>query len=264
MSSTPSQEIYSAVEKAYAFFNQELFAGQLPDCLIVLQRQPKMMGYVSPKRWVNSNKRFVDELAINPEYFLGYPLIEIMQTLVHEQCHIWQAKFGNPGRRNYHNTEWANKMQEIGLMPSHTGLPGGKKTGEHMNDYAILGGKFQTAYMQLIETGFHLPWLDRIPLARKNKAPSVFNAEGTSIETLLPEPALEIYSAPLGETLIEHQQNDDLNGAETLLAPIRLEQQLKKNTRVKYRCASCSNQLWGKPNMNIICGDCQQTFICVE
>jgi predicted SprT family Zn-dependent metalloprotease len=257
---SPSQEIYSAVEKAYTFFNQELFAGQLPDCLIVLQRQPKMMGYVSPKRWVNSNKRFVDELAINPEYFLGYPLIEIMQTLVHEQCHIWQAKFGSPGRRNYHNAEWANKMQDIGLMPSHTGLPGGKKTGEHMNDYAILGGKFQEAYTRLIEVGFHLPWLDRIPLVRKDKTPSVFSTTGEPIDNRLQQNEIDIYSAAVGEELIEHQQQSDLSIVEPLLAPIRLENNLKKNTRVKYRCTACGNQLWGKPNMNIICGDCQLAF----
>jgi len=264
MTLTPSQEIYSAVEKAYAFFNRELFADKLPDCLIVLQRQPKMMGYVSPKRWVNSNKRFVDELAINPEYFLGYPLIEIMQTLVHEQCHIWQAKFGKPGRRGYHNLEWADKMQSIGLMPSHTGLPNGKKTGEHMNDYVILGGKFHSLYLQLIETGYHLPWLDRIPLTRKEKSSSVFNIEGLSADKILNQDELKIYSTKLGENIIADQLEVDAESdeVESLLAPIRLSQTIKKNTRVKYRCHTCGNQLWGKPNMNIICGDCNTAFVC--
>jgi hypothetical protein len=34
-----------------------------------------------------------------------------------------------PKRRNYHNKEWAAKMIALGLMPSSTGMVGGKITG---------------------------------------------------------------------------------------------------------------------------------------
>ncbi len=82
-----------------------------------------------------------------------------MQTLVHEQCHVWQNYYGKPSRRSYHNREWADKMIAIGLMPSTTGRPGGKQTGQHMNDYVLAGGAFQTAAVDLMATGFG--WLDR-------------------------------------------------------------------------------------------------------
>jgi predicted SprT family Zn-dependent metalloprotease len=261
---TPSQEIYTAVERAYTYFNSHLFANQLPDCLIVLQRQPRMMGYVSPNRWVNANKRFVDELAINPEYFLGYPLIEIMQTLVHEQCHIWQAKFGSPGRRNYHNKEWADKMESIGLMPSHTGMPGGKKTGEHMNDYTIIGGQFQQAYTALITKGFELPWLDRQPLTRRDKSTRLFSIEGSNIEATLTQHQVKTLSITAGEQLTNFSELniDPTELIESIkINSITLERPKKNNTRIKYRCNSCGNQLWGKPQMNIICGDCNTQFL---
>ncbi|MBM5564638.1 SprT-like domain-containing protein, partial [Klebsiella quasipneumoniae] len=80
-----------------------------------------------------------DEIAMNPAYFAVCPPEEIMQTLVHEMAHLWQHHFGKPGRRGYHNKEWAERMEEIGLMPSSTGKPGGAKTGDKMADYIIEG-----------------------------------------------------------------------------------------------------------------------------
>ena len=40
-----------------------------------------------------------------------------MATLVHEMIHQWQEDHGHPPRRCYHNAEWADKMEAIGLMP---------------------------------------------------------------------------------------------------------------------------------------------------
>ena len=48
--------------------------------------------------------------------------------------HLWQHHRGTPGRGRYHNQEWAEKMIEIGLMPTDTGKPGGRITGDHMAD----------------------------------------------------------------------------------------------------------------------------------
>lgn len=74
MNETPTDQIYKALLCAYSHFNRELFSGSLPSVLIVLQRQAKTMGYVSPKRWQSTSGKFTDELAVNPEYFLLTPL----------------------------------------------------------------------------------------------------------------------------------------------------------------------------------------------
>jgi predicted SprT family Zn-dependent metalloprotease len=56
----------------------------------------------------------VDEIALNPRTFIDRTDREIVSTLVREMVHLWQFHFGKPGRRGYHNKQWATKMEEIG------------------------------------------------------------------------------------------------------------------------------------------------------
>jgi len=32
----------------------------------------------------------------------------------------------------------------------------------------------------------------------------------------------------------------------------------------KYQCLGCRNKVWGKPEMNIICADCDQAFVSIS
>ena len=56
--------------------------------------------------------------------------------------HLWQHHFGRPSRSSYHNRQWANKMQALGLMPTATGAPGSKSIGQKLEAYIIPGGEF--------------------------------------------------------------------------------------------------------------------------
>ena len=78
--------------------------------------------------------------------------------------HLWQFHFGKPGRRGYHNKQWAAKMEAIGLMPSHSGKPGGKRTGQQMTHYILTGGSYDTHWQLLAEAGFTLDYQDRYAL----------------------------------------------------------------------------------------------------
>lgn len=121
----PTPQTYAELQLAYDHFNQALFSGELPPCLLTLQREKQTHGYYSAKRFVHRDgQSFTDEIALNPSFFSIVPPQEIMQTIVHEMVHAWQFHFGKPGRRGYHNQEWAEKMEAIGLMPSSTGQPG--------------------------------------------------------------------------------------------------------------------------------------------
>ena len=158
---------YTAFEQAYDFFNQALFNGELPPCLITLQRKGRTMGYFSGGRFkARSGPGQTDEIALNPDHFTGQPDLEVLDTLVHEMCHLWQHHYGKPSRSGYHNREWAAKMEEVGLMPSSTGKPGGKKSGQRVSDYPIKGGKFLIAAEKLLGTGFRLNW-ESVPLSRQ-------------------------------------------------------------------------------------------------
>lgn len=147
-----TEKEYKLLNEAYNFFNTSLFEGELPECLITLQRKGKCAGYFSGNRFSDRNDEgiTIDEIALNPDCF-HLPDIEIYQTLVHEMGHCWQKSYGKSSRAGYHNREWANKMEDIGLMPSSTGSPGGKKTGQKMMDYVICGGNFDIESAKFIK-----------------------------------------------------------------------------------------------------------------
>jgi hypothetical protein len=83
-----------------------------------------------------------DEIALNPATFSARTPEAILSTLVHEMAHLWQHHFGDRPRRCYHDRQWASKMRTVGLIPSDTGEPGGKPTGQRMTHYIEPGGVF--------------------------------------------------------------------------------------------------------------------------
>lgn len=142
--SKPTLQIYSELQTAYDHFNRELFEGQLSECILLLDNKEKRMyGYYRYKQFVNQQGDSCDCIALNPQHFAARDIQEVMQTIVHEMTHMWQYHFGvKHSEKSYHDKEWADKMEALGLMPSDTGRPGGKKTGQNMGDYAIKGGLF--------------------------------------------------------------------------------------------------------------------------
>ena len=158
----PTEETYEALQRAYDFFNKELFRSALPQCLVTLQREKKSYGYFSADRFrLKRGKRTTDEIALNPVHFAERSEEETLSTLVHEMAHVWQQHFGKPGRGRYHNKEWAAKMKEVGLHPSSTGEPGGKETGDRVSHYILVGSPFRGAYRKLKKTSFQLRWADQ-------------------------------------------------------------------------------------------------------
>ena len=156
----PTHETYSALQAAYEYFNGELFGDALPECLITLARKGKRVyGYFWRQRFeeIEGGHR-ADEIAMNPRHFKRRSIEQVLSTLVHEMAHQWQEHYGKPSRRGYHNREWAKKMESLGLMPSDTGEPSGKKTGQRVSHYILLGGPFAVVCAVLLSDGFKLAW----------------------------------------------------------------------------------------------------------
>lgn len=241
--STPTHEFYGFLQQAYDFYNRRLFAGALPYCLITAQRERNTMGYFSPERWASPDGQRAHEIAINPAYFAGHKVIEIFQTLVHEQCHLWQFEYGqHKSRRGYHNKEWAEKMQSVGLMPSDTSEAGGRTTGQRVSDYPLEGGAFIEACKALLGDGFQVPWVDRHPAIKvpcQNRQGDDGIAESLGADTLYINVSALI---------------PDLEVTETLQHAARTKQ------KVRYHCSGCHANLWGKPGLDVICGSCDQPF----
>jgi len=115
---------------------------------------------------------------MNPAYFKENNIEETLQTFVHEMVHLWQFHFGKSGRGQYHNRQWAEKMKQVGLYPSHTGKEGGRELGDQMMDYIIEGGAFSKATRTLLSQGFEITWRGHRQIRRNNPLPLAADANG--------------------------------------------------------------------------------------
>ena len=207
----PTLEQYRKYQAAYDYFNKTLFAGKLRPCLLVFKdRRAKkggiVLGHFGPNRWTSAAGDTCHEISLNPDV-LTRPLWDTMSTLVHEMAHQWQQDHGTPPRAGYHDREWARKMEEIGLVPSNTGAPGGRKTGQQMDHYVDEAGAFKRA-LDAMPEAITLPWTSGLPVV--------------------------------------------LGGKEKAKA--------KAKNKVKYTCPGCDANAWGKPGLNIVCGECEEPF----
>lgn len=160
----PIPQSYGPLRRAFVLLNRRLFNNELPACLITLQRKRSALGYFAGRRFKSTaGAHITDEIALNPTHFSKRGAKNVLSTLAHELAHQWQQHFGKPSRAAYHNKEWAAKMCEIGLIPSDTGRPGGKQTGQRMTHYIKRGGPFDRAADELIAKGFVLAFVERIP-----------------------------------------------------------------------------------------------------
>jgi hypothetical protein len=201
-STDPTRDQWEAYTKAFDWFNAALFGDQLPHCILNHSRHARSMGFFAPLRWECEDGR-THEISLNPDV-LKRPAEDTMGTLVHEMVHLWQQEFGKPSRRGYHNREWADRMESVGLMPSDTGQPGGKRTGQRVSHYIIADGPFDIAF-RAMPREYLLPWLSGAPV----------KASG----------------------------------------PDR-----KDKNKIKYTCPGCAANVWGKPELSIICGACGEAF----
>lgn len=194
-------ELYGAMVNAYEAF-LPLFSGeQMPDPVFTATRKKGANGYFWHGVWsgeVSEVCLCADSLAREPRDVLG--------TLLREMVHHWQQHNGKPGKKGYHNEEWADKMQFVGLTPRSIDNPG-KMTGRKVTHTIDDGGPAEDVIERLVATGWSVP------------------VHG------LPRPP----AAPR-----------------------------KDKSKTPYRCPTCEAKVWGKPDLSILCRDCDELFEQVE
>ena len=265
-STRPTEVAYAELQSAYDFYNDHLFEGALPSCILTFQRERRTMGYFSYQRFRNPGTgAWSDEIALNPEYFPLYPMLEVLQTLVHEMVHQWQYHHGKPSRTCYHDRQWADKMENVGLMPTDTGLPGGKRTGQKVADYAIPGGRFELATSQLLAQGFQISWLDRYPIAPPRSI-AAFHAAGALDDSGSSEdsaPSDEANETPSIRTF-EAASTTSLAQLHPGIGLVERPTGTNRSNRDKYTCPGCSVSVWGKPKLRVKCADCDELMLVDE
>lgn len=166
-------------QNAFNFYNSQLFNNSLPNCVFTLTRKARTKGYFSPKRYIDNSKDYKHEIAINPTYLVSTTDIQVLSTFVHELCHMYMEEVGKAGKRGYHNKAWASLMESIGLIPSSTGGPGGKKTGYSMTHYIDENGRFFQITNDFINNGFKFDLIDSSSNEIKKEDEKVVNSSSS-------------------------------------------------------------------------------------
>lgn len=151
--------------------NERFFGGELPETMVTFTHRRRALGYFCSCAFEDGAGRIAHEIAMNPDWFETVGFAQTLSTLGHELTHLWRHVHGGKNRKGgvdapgYHSAVWANKMESIGLMPSDTGKPGGKRTGYRVSDYIIEGGRFDLFCRELQISGVDLLWRTAKPRA---------------------------------------------------------------------------------------------------
>lgn len=223
---------FKTLDDLYKYYNEHLFGGELPECIVNMSRKGGSYGFFAPERWKGESmqKKVIHEISVNPD-FMDRPDKEWHSTLVHEMCHLWQQDFGKPSRSSYHNKQWASKMEQIGLMPSDTGEPGGKTTGQQVSHYILGGGLFERVFNLLKAEDLENLRLKYRPVMFLDNAP------------IIVPPSINVDT---------DSSSDEDNGAQSI--------ETKSGRRVKYTCG-CGNNVWGRAGLWLRCEECNMLFL---
>lgn len=225
--SNPTSLAYAGLDSAHAFFNSELFGGTLTKVTLSIQRHPKSLGYFSANRIRRAFKdveKFSHEIAINPMHVEERTPELVLSTLVHEMVHQWQEEHGKKPTRCYHDKQWAARMKEVGLYPSHTGLPGGKEVGPKMTHYIVADGPFARACARFLKD---------------------------NDLSLVQDRAFEIL---FGKKSGAGKDGDEGEGEG--------DDEKKKSTgRTRWMCPGCELKVLAKPSARLRCEDCDMSLV---
>ncbi len=164
-----STKVWKALHAAFQYFNDVLFNGKLDSDRVILncsRKSARTLGFYRPSGW-EGDDGVIAEISLNPDAMHDRSIDEIYSTLAHEMAHFWQDCYGTPGKRGYHNKEWADKMVAIGLTPFSINDPT-KKTGMRCSHSITPDGVFQSA-MENMPEEFKLPFKGINPPKAKAK-----------------------------------------------------------------------------------------------
>ena len=104
--------------------------------------------------------------------------------------------------------ERAARMEALGLIPSDTGRPGGKRTGQSMGHYVSEGGPFEQAAKALLGTGWEVPYV-AVPERPRTGSKLKYTCAGCSINVW----GLGELAGDKGETTMANRETHVLNPA---------------------------------------------------
>lgn len=266
---SPTKEFYEAFDFAFDFYNRELFDNQLNKVLITVRSiEPKKKGlknngYYS-KRIFAYDGGPISEIALNINIFSERSTVGILSTLVHEMVHQWREEHclePSDGKFEGHDDAWGKKMMEIGLIPTSTGLPGGKKKAKNMTHYPSENGLFaKKTYELIVEHDLKIPIFDSygayvnkgntyMGINEELKENWILNSENPEEKEKVEKALSSLSNDP---TIISANIND--------LIVVKKPKAKPLEPKFNYICPSCESKITGKEGLKVFCLECDELF----
>jgi uncharacterized membrane protein YgcG len=229
--SLPLIEQSQAYHGAFDWFNEKLFDGQLPRPMLCLTRNANVIGgYFNKDKWHDEKGNGIHEIAINANMMEQGNVVELMHTLIHEMLHLKQEVVGKPSRHGYHNSEFADWAEAMGLECKDVKTK--QRTG-HMIATKILDGGKAAKAIALLPDEHIFPWMAVSTRADGGEEGGGGGGGGGT-----------------GEGSGRGSRGGD--GSE----PPR-----RSGSRSKFTCAICGLNAWAKPGAQLVCGECDKALV---
>ena len=165
----------------------------------------------------------VQYLAVNPDY-TGRDAGEVLATLCHELCHVYEEAYIHIPRGGYHDRQWAELMADCGLEPVYNNT---SRTSVHHK--VVEGGEFQ-------------------------KFIGDFTAEFGADYFTLQSYANYLVTTGGKPAVAEGE------GADNADKPVK---KYNRN-KIKYVCQDCGAKVWGKAGLRLMCVECSCEYEAEE
>ena len=229
-----STRLYAKIQAVIDEIDRSFFSGKekekIPELVFAINNQCRscVTAFVSPNAlYDKSADRKLQYLGINPKH-LNRKIDEILATICHELCHVYENAYIHVPRGGYHDRQWENLMNDCGLEAvalnkSRTSVSTKIKEGGIFEDFVkYFKDTYSEDYFNIVEYSQEVEHKTRVALGIE---------EG-------------------GE------EEDDTPKADNADKPV-----IKYNrNKVKYTCPDCGVKVWGKPSLRIECIDCACSF----
>jgi predicted SprT family Zn-dependent metalloprotease len=226
-----TSQLYAKFEKCVTQIEQRFFTGKgkhaFPKIVMAINNRVSscVVAFVQADAlYDKSTAEKIQYMGINP-YYLDRSVKDVLSTICHELCHIYENAFIHIARNGYHDKQWEKLMLDCGLQPKYL-----NKSKTAVSHTIIEGGEFEKFVRDFVEENgedfFSLCSYSRILDLKVRKELGLSEGEGDE-----PKPD------NAGKTIKKYNRN-----------------------KVKYTCPSCDAKVWGKTGLNIECSDCECSF----
>lgn len=224
-----STELYAKIQLVIDELDKRFFSGakkeKIPQLVFAVNNKCRscVISYVQPDAlYDKKTDTKLQYMGINPDY-LDRPIGEILSTVCHELCHVYEHAYIHIPRGGYHDRQWAELMRDCGLEPKY--LNSSKTAVTHT---IIKDGAFDKFISDFVEK---------------------YGADYFNIVSY----SAEVMRRTRKELGIEDDEDDD-----DTPRPDNADKPIKKYNRnkIKYVCHGCDSKVWGKSGLSIHCNDC--------